>query len=270
MKLKRKFVDKPWGQEILPDIFDRKSDERIGEIWFEAPETISPQLMIKYLFTSEKLSIQVHPNDSQARRIGFPHGKAECWLVLHAEPWATLGIGFLEAIQPNQLREAITSGQIDNLLDWKSVSTGDFFYIPAGTVHAIGPGIVLVEVQQNVDLTYRLYDYGRPRELHIDDAIEVASMCPYDMTNSSKIPHNQSVVLIESSFFRVFQIIGNDQQIMTGIEATEWQVITLDGAVRVGDSLIEIGECGMCESQTEIDMSTNCKAIVACNIKRAS
>lgn len=267
MKLKRKFVEKPWGQAGLPDIFDADSEKKIGEIWFEAPNGISPQLMVKYLFTSEKLSIQVHPNDLQARSIGFPHGKEESWLILHAESWATLGIGLVKEVQPSELREAIISGKMENLLDWKSVSAGDIFHIPAGTVHAIGPGIVLIEVQQNIDLTYRLYDYGRPRELHIDAALSVAALRPYDMSNYSKISTDQSAMLVNNPYFRVFQIIGDDIESLTDIEATEWQVTSLDGNVKICGIPIEIGECGICASLADIDMSTNRKAIVACTTK---
>ena len=206
MKLKRKFVEKPWGQAVLPDIFEADSGKKIGEIWFEAPKGISPQLMVKYLFTSEKLSIQVHPNDLQARSIGFPHGKEESWLILHAESWATLGIGLVKEVQPSELREAIISEKMENLLDWKSVSAGDIFHIPAGTVHAIGPGIVLIEVQQNIDLTYRLYDYGRPRELHIDAALSVAALRPYDMSNYSKFPLINPLCLSTTHIFVFFRL----------------------------------------------------------------
>ncbi|WP_323799233.1 class I mannose-6-phosphate isomerase [Parasphingorhabdus sp.] len=267
MKLKRRFVEKPWGETVLPDIFQADSGKKIGEIWFEAPKGISPQLMIKYLFTSEKLSIQVHPDDQQARRMGFPHGKEESWLILHAESWATLGIGLIKEVQPSELREAIISDKMENLLDWKPVSAGDIFHIPAGTVHAIGPGIVLLEVQQNIDLTYRLYDYGRPRELHIEGALNVAALRPYDMNNHSKIPADQSAMLVDSPYFRIFQIIGDDIEPLTGIEATEWQLISLDGNVKVCGTPIEIGECGICASQADIDMSNNRKAIIACTTK---
>ena len=144
MKLKKKSVVKPWGQFLLPEPFGGQQHQKIGEIWFEPPAEITPSLMVKYLFTSEKLSIQVHPNDSQARRTGLPHGKEECLLILHAEPDSTLGIGLNRKVNPAQLKTAICSGQMENLLDWKSVKTGDFFFIPAGTIHAIGPGIVLL------------------------------------------------------------------------------------------------------------------------------
>jgi len=172
MKLKKKIVSKPWGRKILPDQFGGTHNDKIGEIWFEPPTGITPSLMIKYLFTSEKLSIQVHPNDRQARRAGHPHGKGECWYILDADPGATLGLGLTKEVSPTKLQAAVVLGQMEHLIDWKPVKAGDFFYVPAGTIHAIGPGITLVEVQQNVDLTYRIYDYGRPREVHLEDAMK--------------------------------------------------------------------------------------------------
>ncbi len=99
--------------------------------------------------------------------------------MLEADPGATLGMGTLELLDGESLRAASLDGRIEQLMDWKPVTAGDFFYIPAGTVHAIGAGIVLVEVQQNVDATYRLYDYGRPRELHLDDGVAVSVAAPY-------------------------------------------------------------------------------------------
>src|SRR5690606_21069723 len=123
------------------------------------------QLLVKYIFTSEKLSVQVHPSDAQAA-LGEPgdRGKEECWLVLDAEPGAQLGLGLTRNLAQDELRAAALDGSIEDMLGWRSVSPGDFFRILPGTVHAIGPGLSLVEVQQNSDTTYRLYDYGRPRE----------------------------------------------------------------------------------------------------------
>jgi mannose-6-phosphate isomerase len=95
-------------------------------------------------------------------------GKEECWLVIDAEPGATLGVGFHEPVSHEVLRAAALDGSIEDMLVWHPVKAGDFFYIPANTVHAIGAGVSLIEIQQNSDITYRLYDYGRPRELHLD------------------------------------------------------------------------------------------------------
>jgi len=137
---------------------------------------------VKYIFTSEKLSVQVHPNDAQAGRAGeFDTGKEERRLVIDAEPGATLGIGFKEPISADAMRAAALDGSIADLLAWHPVRAGDFC-IPAGTVHAIGAGVSLIEIQQNSDITYRLYDYGRPRSLHLDKGVAVARGELYDPT----------------------------------------------------------------------------------------
>ena len=179
IKLITKYVEKPWGRTQIPAIFPNPEGRKIGEIWFDGPEGERPPLLVKYIFTSEKLSIQVHPNDAEGRERGLPGGKEECWYILDAEPDATLGIGLTRALSGEELKAAALDGSIERLMDWKPVKPGDFFFIPAGTVHAIGAGITLVEVQQNVDVTYRLYDYGRPRKLHLEDGVAVSKAEPY-------------------------------------------------------------------------------------------
>jgi mannose-6-phosphate isomerase len=266
MKLKRKFVEKPWGQEVLPDIFDGGSGKKIGEIWFEAPKGISPQLLVKYLFTSEKLSIQVHPNDRQARRIGFPHGKEECWFILDAEPAAVLGLGLKKTVSATKLKTAAILGEIEQLIDWKPVKKGDFFHVPAGTIHAIGPGISLVEVQRNIDITYRIYDYGRPRELHLEEAIAVARLTAYDMKYWNEIPEDESVSLSVGAPFGLFQIVGTDDEIISKIASKEWQIIPLQGSVTVRGKLIKAGECGICPRFSDIDLSKNERSLIACTM----
>jgi mannose-6-phosphate isomerase len=171
MKLVPREVEKPWGR-------DDGSGRLIGEIWFEAPDGRALPLLVKYLFTSEKLSVQVHPDDAHARARGLPNGKSECWYVVAAEPEATLALGLKEELSEAGLREAAKDGSIERRLDWIEARPGDFFSVPAGTIHAIGPGLSLIEVQQPSDVTYRLYDYGRDRELHVDDAVAVARRSP--------------------------------------------------------------------------------------------
>ena len=266
MKLKRKFVEKPWGQEILPDIFQGGSGKKTGEIWFEAPKGISLQLMVKYLFTSEKLSIQVHPNDRQARRMGFPHGKEESWFILDAEPDAVLGLGLKKTVSATKLKTASILGEIEHLIDWKPVKKGDFFHVPAGTIHAIGPGISLVEVQQNIDITYRLYDYGRSRELHLEEAIAVAKLAPYDMKNFAEIPADRSASLFAGSAFGLFQIVGTDDEPISKATSKEWQVLPLEGSVTVRGKLIKAGECGICPRLSDIDLSKNGRSLIACTV----
>ncbi len=172
-------VEKPWGRHKLwPGFEDPAEDgEPIGEIWFDAPG--EPELLVKYLFTNERLSIQVHPNDAEARARGYARGKDEAWVILAAEPDSTIALGTVRPIASDELRTAALDGSIEGLMDWKPVKAGDVIYSPAKTVHAIGAGITLIEVQQNVDLTYRLYDYGRPRELHLEDGVAVSDAKPF-------------------------------------------------------------------------------------------
>ncbi|MET0371048.1 MAG: class I mannose-6-phosphate isomerase [Sphingobium sp.] len=167
-KLSPRLVAKPWGRTSLPPIFDATQGDRIGEVWYEGHDQQAAPLLVKYIFTSEKLSIQVHPNDAQAGALGQPRGKSECWYILDCEPGAVLGIGLQEPMTAASFAASIGDGSIEDRLEWHPIAAGDFFYIPAGTVHAIGAGISLVEIQQNSDITYRLYDYGRERALHID------------------------------------------------------------------------------------------------------
>lgn len=128
-------------------------------------------LLIKFLFPEEKLSVQVHPDDEAARRAGLRSGKSECWYVLAAKPDAKIGLGLKRGITRARFEQAIRQGSAEELLHWVEVHAGEMIYSPAGTVHAIGPGMVLVETQQNSDTTYRLYDYGRGRELHVDEGL---------------------------------------------------------------------------------------------------
>lgn len=172
-------VEKVWGQRAIPAIYGdaAQSEEPIGEIWFA--DDSAPDLLVKRLFTSEKLSVQVHPNDDQARASGHVRGKEEAWYVLAAEPGATIGAGVERELTGDELRAAALDGSIEQLMVWHPVAPGDFFYVPAGTVHAIGAGLSVLEIQQNVDLTYRLYDYGRPRPLQLDDGIAASVAAPF-------------------------------------------------------------------------------------------
>ena len=179
--LATKRVEKPWGRAHLwPGFPDpAPGGEKVGEVWFQTPHPGEPELLIKYLFTSEKLSVQVHPTDEAARAAGYPRGKDEAWVILAAEPDATIALGAKQPMTKDELRAAALDGSIEHLLDWKPVKAGDVIYSRAGVIHAIGPGLTLVEVQQNVDLTYRLYDYGSDRELHLDAGLAVAEPVPF-------------------------------------------------------------------------------------------
>jgi mannose-6-phosphate isomerase len=179
IKLTTITVEKPWGRTALWPGFDNPSGAKIGEIWFEAPTGTNPDLMVKYLFTSEKLSIQVHEDDATAQAAGRERGKDEAWVILAAEPEATIALGTHVVVDSATLRAAALDGSIETLVDWKPAHAGDVIYSAARTVHAIGAGLTLIEVQQNVDLTYRLYDYGRPRELHLEAGVAVSDPVPF-------------------------------------------------------------------------------------------
>ncbi|NJS13237.1 MAG: mannose-6-phosphate isomerase [Sphingopyxis sp.] len=232
-------VTKPWGRAVLPAPFMNEGSEPVGEIWFAEEGATPLPLLAKYLFTSQKLSIQVHPNNAQARERGEPSGKEECWLVLDAEPGAVLGIGTTVPLSGDELRAASLDGSIEDLMDWKSVERGDFFYIPAGTVHAIGAGVSLIEVQQHADITYRLYDYGRPRELHLDHGVAVSDARPYVDSRACHVDFAEDRMLVDGPLFRV--AIGGVDTVLAGSGAT--LVVPLSGTVAANGGMAKAGDC---------------------------
>ncbi len=148
-------------------------------------------LLIKFLFPKEKLSVQVHPDDEGAARIGQPCGKTECWYVLQAAPGAQVGLGLKPGTTKAEVERAIRETRMEHLLNWIDVQAGDMIYVDAGTVHAIGGGAVIVETQQNSDTTYRLYDYGRPRELHIEHGLRATR----EQTHAGKVIASQPQIV---------------------------------------------------------------------------
>jgi mannose-6-phosphate isomerase len=148
------------------------------EVWFEG--TAPLPVLIKFITTFDKLSVQVHPDDKYARKHHKSAGKTEMWHILSASTGARIAAGFREPLSRPRLRAAAISGDIEKMLEWHPAKAGDTFFIPAGTVHAIGGGLVLCEIQQYSDITYRLYDYGRPRELHLDHAVAVSKRAPHE------------------------------------------------------------------------------------------
>lgn len=225
-----------WGYRDLRPWFDIVAEgEPIGEVWLtgdqcavatgphkgrqlgevfsefrqamlgpNAPVNESP-LLIKVLFAREKLSVQVHPDDVLAQKYGFPRGKTECWYALAAEPGAAVAAGIKPGTTHEQIEEGIRAGTLEDRLNILPVAKGDMVYVDAGTVHAIWPGAILLETQQNCDLTYRMYDYGRPRELHIEKSLEATRL----ETRAGKVQPKQladRTVLIDADYFRVERI----------------------------------------------------------------
>lgn len=251
-QLPTRMVDKVWGRDVLPAPFAAPPGERIGEIWFEPPPEV-PQVLVKYLFTSEKLSVQVHPSDATA--LPGEAGKEECWLVLDAEPDARLAIGFEREVTPAEIEAAAKDGTIEALLTWHPAQPGDLFYLPAGTVHAIGPGLSLVEVQQTSDTTFRLYDYGRPRELHLERALAVAEGTPYAAQHRRTIADGP--VLVDGPHFRLDRVEGApDAATMAAYPGAllvlplAGEVVAKDGSARAG-----AGECLVAHGLGTLDFS---------------
>lgn len=206
------FKERPWGvRSLAPWLAGEPPGVLVGEAWFTANDNrvdggptlgaaiaadpagllgrtaradgLCP-LLLKFLFTSERLSVQVHPDDDYAARHHGSLGKTEAWHVLDARPDAALGLGFTRTLGPAEAIEAARSGAIEGLLDWRPTTIGDTWLVPAGTVHAIGAGVTVLEVQEHSDITYRLYDYGRPRELNLERGFEVADLGPYAVQNT--------------------------------------------------------------------------------------
>ncbi len=169
-----------------------------------APAPQSP-LLIKMIFAQQKLSVQVHPDDKLAQKYGQPRGKTECWYALAAEPGAEVAAGLKPGVTFDQIKAGIHDGTLEQSLDMLPVSAGDMIFVDAGTVHAIWPGSILLETQQNCDLTYRMYDYGRPRELHIEKSLEATRL----KTRAGKVPAKKladRTVLLDVEYFRIERI----------------------------------------------------------------
>src|SRR5438034_6857864 len=161
--------ERVWGRTRLAPWYPN-AQRPVGEAWFLCERELP--LLIKLIFTSERLSVQVHPDDGE----DGPRGKTEMWHILDAEPGATIAMGFREPISRERLWESTRTGEVEKLLNWAPVKAGETYFTPAHTVHAIGGGIVLCEIQQNSDVTYRLGDYGRPREIHVDQAVPISDL----------------------------------------------------------------------------------------------
>jgi mannose-6-phosphate isomerase len=161
--------ERVWGRTRLAPWYP-DSETAIGEAWFLSNRDLP--LLVKWIFTNERLSVQVHPEDGE----DGPRGKSEMWHILEAAPGATIAMGFRGPLTRERLWEATRTGEVERLLHWAPVKAGETYFIPAHTVHAIGAGIVLCEIQQNSDVTYRLWDYGRPREIHVEKAVPVCDL----------------------------------------------------------------------------------------------
>lgn len=233
------FRERVWGRRSLAPFFAvAPLREPIGEVWFTFQDnetSLGPNLgallseqpgilgtaadpeypaqcplLVKLLFTTSRLSVQVHPDDEYARRHHGTLGKTEAWYVLDSQPPGEVAAGFREEITPERLRGSALSGEIEQLLDWRKVEPGDIVFVPAGTVHAIGAGLTICEIQENSDITYRLYDYGRPRELHLDDGVQVSNLGSHQAAAKPTPITEWRDQLVECAYFRIerFRVPG--------------------------------------------------------------
>ena len=235
------FDPRPWGTLDLSPVYpNHRFSEKIGEAWltgdacqvsngplagkslaelsthygreFIGNAARDPNrfpLLLKFLFPHEKLSVQVHPDDEAARRVGEPWGKTECWYVVHAKLGAQIALGLKAGVTRDEFGKAIQAKKAEDLLHWMNIYAGEMIYVAAGTVHTLGPGSILLETQQQSDTTYRLYDYGRPRELHLELGLaavkekvasgKVIKPAPVEL-NGSKSRHSR---LVAAPYFAV-------------------------------------------------------------------
>jgi mannose-6-phosphate isomerase len=295
------FDPRPWGTTDLSPVYpNHRFDEKIGEAWLtggegkvangplkgkslaelttqygrelvgEAAQDASRfPLLTKFLFPHEKLSVQVHPDDAAAHRAGEPCGKNECWYIVRARPGAQVALGLKPGTTLQEFEQAIQQKRAEELLNWVNVFPGEMIYVAGGTVHTLGPGSILVETQQQSDTTYRLYDYGRPRELHVQQGLAAMK----EKTGAGKVvrpapkeipgARNRRAPLVASSYFVVEMLELRDQQ---DFETTN------DSDKSSAQILIAIEGCGVVEApgNEPVTLAKGDAVVVPASTKRFS
>ncbi len=261
-RLKPWFSERPWGRQSLKPWYEETgTTEMVGEAWLTGPQCVVEDggefdgdtlkslsgklggefpLLVKLLFPNDKLSVQVHPDDAQAQAMGETRGKTECWYVLEAEPGATVALGLKAGVTPEQVAASVTDGSMESLMQHVPVAVGDMLFVDAGTVHAIGPGVVLLETQQTSDVTYRLYDYGRPRELHLEKGLQVMKT----ETSAGKVAPRKLdgfTRLIEQQYFIVDRFEAVNGELAVSFDGPGCLVaLAGSGVIRSGGETIEL------------------------------
>jgi mannose-6-phosphate isomerase len=224
--------EKVWGATHLEPWF-ADSARPIGEAWFLTGRELP--LLVKLIFTSQRLSVQVHPDDGE----DGPRGKTEMWHILAAERGATIALGFREPITRDHLREAARTGEIERLINWMPVKAGETYFTAAHTVHAIGAGIVLCEIQQNSDVTYRLWDYGRDRPLHVEQAAAIADLSVHPGAVRGVALGEGRELLVRSKHF-VTELVEVGQFVPAAEKCQLW--ICVEGSGTIGAEAVRAGE----------------------------
>ena len=272
------FRERIWGRESLAPYFPvTPRGERIGEVWFTADENLTslqctlgdlirnhPEilgnaadarhpgicpLLVKLIFTDDRLSVQVHPDYEYAEKHHGSLGKTEAWYLIEAQPGSKMAIGFERPLSREALREAAQSGDIEQMLDWRDARAGDVTYLPAGTVHAMGGGLTICEIQENSDITYRLYDFGRGRELHLDHGIEVARLTPSDHRTKRVAISDWREELLVSNFFRIERMTPKRAVRIHGGLPHFLLLICIKGAGRIAQHDFSAGEAWLVPAQ---------------------
>jgi mannose-6-phosphate isomerase len=254
-------VRKPWGSTDLQPWSDIHHDgAAIGELWFQRPDTnaADPALLLKLLFTTGPLSIQVHPDDAFAQSNGLGQGKTEAWYILSATPDAEVAVGLKQKLTSSQLRTSIEDGSIEGLVQWHHVQKDDVIFVPAGTIHAIGAGLVVAEIQQRSDATFRLFDHGRGRELHIDNAVAAANAGPAGRQSAPQHLTDARTLLVASPHFVLEQIDFSPKSNWELRAEFETWVLVLEGHARIGSMKAFIGEAIFLKAEhTTIDVGSD-------------
>lgn len=272
------FDPRPWGTTDLSPIYlNHRFEEKIGESWLTGDDgkvangplrgtslaELSTQygrelvgeaandprrfpLLTKFLFPHEKLSVQVHPDDEAARRAGQPWGKTECWYIAHAKPGAQIALGLKPGVTRAQFEQAIRQQRVEELLNWINVFPGEMIYVAGGTVHTLGPGSIIVETQQQSDTTYRLYDYGRSRELHLEEGLAAVK----ERAPSGKVIR-PAPTMVEGTKNRRSQLVASPFFVVEMFELKEPQSLgTRDGEGKNSvQILVAIEGCGVIEAR---------------------
>jgi mannose-6-phosphate isomerase len=272
------FRERIWGRKDLAPFFRAApSNSNIGEVWFSFSENQTSRgislgellksrpeilgsgadpahpgicpLLVKLLFTTERLSVQVHPDDEYAQARHNSLGKTEAWYVIDSRSPGEVAVGFRETLTPEGLRSAAMSGEIEKLLDWRRVHAGDVVFVPAGTVHAIGAGLTICEIQENSDITYRLYDYGRDRELHLEDGTRVSHLGSHEWRSTLVALAAGRDELLANKYFRIERLRPRTSVRIAGGMPHCVLLICLKGAGTIAGQPFEPGQCWLVPAQ---------------------
>lgn len=226
----------------ISDVIAAEGPALVGEHVFNRYGTRFP-LIIKIIDARSDLSVQVHPDDDSAMAAGFPSGKTELWYVLETESGSGIYAGFVREISEPELRQRISDDTLGDVLKFHECNKGDVFFLPAGQVHAIKSGNLLFEVQQNCNITYRLYDYGRldtsgqPRQLHVEEALDVVSFLPDPgiRLKGCTIVENGDPILCDSPFFCLKRVYVNKSRELVNSRDSFMILFCAEGSVEITD-----------------------------------